>query len=381
MTRSLLEDQQRVLDHALASWRAHAPQIAIIAGDVFDRAIAPEDAVRLLSSTLERLLEFTEHVILIPGNHDSAGRLGFASSLLRSRGLHVIASPHSALKPLELSPDLDQVVRIWAVPFLEPSEWRSQLGEEIRTHEDVQRKLNDIWQEDLANSQDRCRVLITHAFIQGGLASDSERPLQIGGSETLPAATLEMFDYVALGHLHRPQSLAGNRLVYPGSLFPYSSSEASQDKGYRLLEIGPGRRLQHDFYAFADQRRLRVHRGIFDELLHGDRQGSLTNPGDAGAQQPDYVVALLDDPQLPFEAFRRLQQVYPALLHVSRAWRDAETNTRTEELRMKREMSESELLPNFISQYARHPIEAADQSWLLEELHEFLRAQEGHEAQ
>jgi exonuclease SbcD len=212
--------------------------------------------------------------------------------------------------------------------------------------------------------------------------------LQIGGSETLSAASLEAFDYVALGHLHRPQTMSDDRLVYPGSLFPYSSSEASQDKGFRCIEIienASGRKpnrpaLQHSFHAFAEQRRLRVHRGHFEELLRGELDGSLAKPGDAGAYQPDYVVALLEDSQLPFEAFRRLQQVFPALLHVSRAWKDAEASTRTEELRMRREMSEAELIGSFISQYARQPIDPADQSWLLEELHEFLRAQEGHEA-
>jgi len=387
MTRSLLEDQSRVLDQALVAWKALAPQVVIIAGDIFDRAIAPEEAVRLLDSTLARLLEFTEHVIVIPGNHDSAGRLGFASSLLKSRGLHVVSSPTSALKPLELSPQLDQLVQIWAVPFLEPSEWRSVLGDHVRSHEDVQLRLNEAWRDDLANAKDRRRILVTHAFIQGGLASDSERPLQIGGSETLPAATLEAFDYVALGHLHRPQSLSEDRLVYPGSLFPYSSSEASQDKGFRCIEITsgasgqrPGPMLQHSFHPFVAQRRLRVHRGHFEDLLRGELMGSTSKPGDAGADLPDYVVALLEDSQLPFEAFRRLQQVYPALLHVSRAWKETDTSTRTEELRMRREMSEAELIGSFISQYARQPVEAADQSWLLEELHEFLRAQEGHEA-
>lgn len=386
MTRSLLEDQARVLDQAMKAWQALAPRIVIIAGDVFDRAIAPEDAVRLLDTTLARLLEFTEHVILIPGNHDSAGRLGFASSLLKSRGLHVVSSPASALKPLELSPELDELVQIWAVPFLEPSEWRSVLGDEVRSHEDVQLRLNEAWREDLAKAKDRRRILITHAFIQGGLASDSERPLQIGGSETLPAASLEAFDYVALGHLHRPQTMSDDRLVYPGSLFPYSSSEASQDKGFRCIEISNSasaradRTLRHSFHAFAEQRRLRVHRGHFEDLLRGDLEGSTTRPGDAGADQPDYVVVLLEDSQLPFEAFRRLQQVFPALLHVSRAWKEADASTRTEQLRMKREMSEAELIGSFIAQYARQPVEPADQSWLLEELHEFLRAQEGHEA-
>ena len=346
MTRSLLEDQQQVLARAVQAWKAQAPDIVIIAGDIFDRAIPPEDAVRLLDLTLEQLLGFVEHVILIPGNHDSAGRLGFASTFLRSRGLHVLASPANALKPLNLSTELDSIVQIWAVPFLEPSEWRALLGDDLRTHEDVHARLNEVWQNHPPISSTARRLLVCHAFIHGGLCSDSERPLQIGGSETLSPQSFEKFDYVALGHLHRPQSMANDRLVYPGSLFPYSSSEASQDKGYRLIEVESGKSLRHSFHPFAQQRRLHVHRGQFEALLKGTQPaetlsqgknsllGSIANPGDCGIERPDYVVIHLEDSQLPFEAFRRLQQVYPALLHVSRAWRDTETRSPSEELRL-----------------------------------------------
>ncbi|NLJ45632.1 MAG: exonuclease subunit SbcD, partial [Treponema sp.] len=231
--RDLLPDQAAMLDQLEAAARDLDPAALVIAGDVYDKAVPPPEAVRLFGDFLGRVKEARPDlaVLIIPGNHDSPARLGFGDSLFRRAGVHVGTRPEEVRDPVVLERAGERLY-LWALPFLGagsfPEAPRSQSGRFRAALDLVVPRLP----EDGAN------VLVCHAYAAGGQASESERVF-LGSAELVDAAGFDPFDYAALGHLHRPQK-AGIKGRYPGSPLGYSFSEAGQEKGFLLVEVRRG---------------------------------------------------------------------------------------------------------------------------------------------
>ncbi|HHN72598.1 MAG TPA: exonuclease subunit SbcD, partial [Thermopetrobacter sp.] len=217
----LTPHQARVLEQFAAMARETRPDVIIVAGDVYDRAVPPPDAVALLDETLARLVVETEaHVIVIAGNHDSPERLGFGAALLRRARVHVYGRLDPRVAPLVLE-DGHGRVAFHAVPFLEPAHTRAALaalaaGDRAPPETEAATPLPAAGDQaaamELALAHLKRRhpagaraVLVAHAMVRGGRGSDSERPLVIGGAEEVPTAIFDPFHYVALGHLHQAQ--------------------------------------------------------------------------------------------------------------------------------------------------------------------------------
>lgn len=200
----LLEAQRAVVDHLVELARAEAVDAILLAGDVFDRALPPVEAVRVAGDALRRLAEVAP-VLVVSGNHDSAGRLGFAAELIAAGGVHLRTDPARVAEPVVLH-DEHGPVALYGLPYLDPDLTRDALGAE-RSHEAVLRAAMDRVRADLAGRDGARAVVVAHAFVQGGEASESERDISIGGAETAPASVFGGVDYVALGHLHRPHAV------------------------------------------------------------------------------------------------------------------------------------------------------------------------------
>jgi exonuclease SbcD len=200
----LLEAQRAVVDHLVELARAEAVDAILLAGDVFDRALPPVEAVRVAGDALRRLAEVAP-VLVVSGNHDSAGRLGFAAELIAAGGVHLRTDPARVAEPVVLH-DEHGPVALYGLPYLDPDLTREALGAE-RSHEAVLRAAMDRVRADLAGRDGARAVVVAHAFVQGGEASESERDISIGGAETAPASVFGGVDYVALGHLHRPHAV------------------------------------------------------------------------------------------------------------------------------------------------------------------------------
>src|SRR5690606_5744881 len=231
----LLEDQAHLLEGILAMARDLKPDFLLIAGDIYDKAVPPHEAVELLGDFLARLiLDCKVPALMLAGNHDSAQRLGFCSRLLSAQGLVIAGSLAAARKPIVMQ-DRYGPVDIHLIPYAEPAHVRELYPEaEARGHNEAMGAMLG----NLETDPGRRRVLACHAFVAGGLASESERPLAVGGSGAVDASLFEGFQYVGLGHLHRPQKLAGpGECHYSGSLFKYSFSESSHQKGINLVEM------------------------------------------------------------------------------------------------------------------------------------------------
>lgn len=214
----LLDAQREVLDHLVALAREERVDAILLAGDVFDRALPPVEAVRVAGDALRRLAEVAP-VIAISGNHDSAGRLGFAAELIAAGGVHLRTEPLGAGDPVVLH-DEHGPVAIYALPYLDPDLTRGPLGVEERSHEAVlgaamARVRADLDARTAADGTPPRAVVVAHAFVQGGEPSESERDISIGGAQTVPPSVFAGVSYAALGHLHRPHAVGGGA-VTPG---------------------------------------------------------------------------------------------------------------------------------------------------------------------
>jgi len=323
----LTADQEYVLGQFVDLVADVRPQAVVVAGDVYDRAVPPTEAVALLDDVLEQIvLGLGVPTVIVAGNHDSPDRLGFASGLLRERGL-LVAGP-LARQPAALRlEDEHGPVLMHALPFAEPAIARA-IYDDDTLHDQAASVGCGVQRAVAATPADARSVLVTHAFVAGGLTSESERPITVGGTGAVPAGLFGAFDYVALGHLHRPQALraedsAGSassgapgprRLRYPGSLLKYSFDETRQPKSVTIVELGApradadGRAALHvEEVALTPRHDVRRVRGLLKDLI----AAAATDPA-----RLDYIEATLDDSGALYDAMGRLRSGYPNALNI-----------------------------------------------------------------
>jgi DNA repair protein SbcD/Mre11 len=306
--KHLTDDQAYVLDQFVQLVKDVKPDAVIVAGDVYDRAVPPPEAVSLLDETLYRLVgEIHVPVILIAGNHDSPERTEYGARLLTSNRLHVFGALSVKTRPIQLEDEHGPVL-FYAVPYADPQVFREHLTDaSITDHNNALRAWIN-WAKTTYPAKART-VFITHAFVVGGLASDSERPLSVGGAGTVDAATFDGFDYVALGHLHRPQTLLKGRIDYPGSLLKYSFSEADHQKSVNLVEMDEAGKCQIERISLAPKHDVRVIKGYMKELLEGAPKAG---------NRDDYIMAVVFDEGAILDPMEKLREAYPNILSIEK---------------------------------------------------------------
>jgi DNA repair protein SbcD/Mre11 len=301
---SLLSDQAWVLDRLVALVTDERPDVLVVAGDVYDRAVPPPDAVELLDDVLTRVADLGVPVVVIAGNHDSPERLSFGARLLAARGVHLRGDLSRVSEPVEI-PGKGLV---YALPFVDPEVVRGLEGDdEVRGHAAATGRVVARARADAA-ARTVPAVLVAHAFVQGATQTpDSERPLVVGAAGCVPPALVAGFDYVALGHLHAPQEV-GPGVRYSGSLLKYSFSEAPQEKGVLLVTVERGSATARAV-ALGSRREVVRLRGTLHELLHRP---------ELARHEGDLVEATLDDEGYVVDARRRLQARFAHVLNVTR---------------------------------------------------------------
>jgi len=314
----LLEHQAAHLDHLVEVVRAESVDAVLVAGDVYDRAVPPVEAVTLLSETLGRLAELCT-VVLTPGNHDSAVRLGFGAGLMRD-GVHLRTRVADVAEPVVLRDSDGGSVLVYGLPYLDPDAARPALATDperplARSHEAVVRAAMDRVRADVAartpaGGPAPRAVVLAHAFVLGGQASESERDIRVGGVDHVPADVFAGVDYVALGHLHGPQRVAGPHgtvVRYSGSPLAYSFSERDHTKSSVLVDIGAAGVLGDvRLVAAPVPRRLSDVTGTLEELL-----------GAHGEPYVDHWVRVaVTDVARPPELFARVRRRFPHALVV-----------------------------------------------------------------
>ncbi|GAB3203256.1 exonuclease SbcCD subunit D [Geodermatophilus arenarius] len=302
----LLAEQEAVLSGLARVVADEGVDAVVVAGDVYDRAVPSADAQAVLDRVVGRLVGAGATVVLTPGNHDSARRLGTFSSLLTKAGLHVRAETARLDEPVLLA-DAHGEVAVYGLPYLEPEIARHELGvPDARSHEGVLRAAMDRVRADLFLRQGTRSVVLAHAFVGGGVASDSERDICVGGVDVVPAPVFDGVDYVALGHLHRPQTLS-DRMRYSGSPLGYSFGEAGQDKQVWLVDLGAGGLAGVRSVPLPAPRPLTVLTGTLDDLL--------ADPAHTAAEEA-WVSARLTDPVRPADPMRALRTRFGHCVHL-----------------------------------------------------------------
>lgn len=309
----MLDAQRSFVDQLVSAVTENAVDVVLIAGDVYDRALPGVDVVGLLDDALVRLTAAGATVVLTSGNHDSAIRLGFASRLLERGGVHLRTRLADLDQPVVLPLGAGDgatpgaVLAIYGIPWLEPRLVAEQLGAETASHFEVTRAATDRIRADLAARSAAGTihsVVLAHTFASGGISSDSERDLSIGGVGAVPLDLFDGFSYTALGHLHGRQTLSP-QVRYSGSPLAYSFSEARHTKGSWLIDVGPDGVTGVSELSWEAPRKLAVLRGDISELLE-----SAEHSWAEGA----YCQITLTDEQRPAQAMERLRARFPDTL-------------------------------------------------------------------
>jgi exonuclease SbcD len=349
----LLTEQEQVLSGLADVVAGEGVDVVVVAGDVYDRAVPSADASAVLSRVVARLRRAGATVVLTPGNHDSARRLGTFSELLAVGGLHVRAETKQLDEPVLLADEHGEVA-VYGLPFLEPEVARFELGlPAARSHEAVLAAAMDRVRCDLFLRPGTRSVVLAHAFVGGGQPSESERDISVGGVDLVPAAVFDGVDYVALGHLHRPQTLSA-RLRYSGSPLAYSFGEAGQQKQAWLVDL--------DASGLADVRSVPLPTPRPLTLLAGELDELLADPGHDGVTG-HFVSARLTDPVRPTDPMRRLQARFPYCVHLEWAGSGAVPDVRSYQERL-RGRSDLDVVGEFVSHVRTVPATPAERALL-----------------
>jgi exonuclease SbcD len=363
-----LEDQRLLLFDQLIPMAAHEqPDVVIIAGDVYDRAVPHPAAVDTLDEVLHRLAgDLGLPTLVIAGNHDSGERLRFGARLLARGNLHVAGRVSATLRPITLT-DIHGPVHFFLLPYASPADVRETLDDGgVRDHQTAQVALLE--RARAASPSGERTVVVSHTFVSGASASESERPL-VGGVTMVDRRVYDGIHYVALGHLHRPQKVHDARIRYPGSLMKYSFSEADHDKSVSLIEMDASGGIAVRPLPLAPPRDLRCVRGPLAGLLRD---------GHSDPRREDFLEVTLTDRGPVFGAIRRLREVYPHTLHLRREQQEVDRSPGGHQHDLRRD-DDRELFAQFYQTATGEPL-ATRQAEVYDELLADLRTGRGDSA-
>ncbi len=346
---NLLEDQRHILQQFISLAKAHKPDIILLAGDVYDRSMPPADAIKLFDEVMsEIILVLKIPVIAIAGNHDNAQRVGYCNAILEKQGLYMFGQlgekPLTALPQITLNDEFGEV-HFFPIPYTEPETLRHLITQEatetpIRTHQDVMKWITDKIETQCPTGR---RIIIGHAFVAGGEASDSERDLlMVGGAAHIEANTFEKFTYTALGHLHRPQNF-GQKVRYAGSPLKYSFSEAHHAKSVTLFTLDANgvqdNITQIPLIPLRDMHRVK---GVVEDFAF-----RITSAGSEHISTEDFLEVTLENEQNFLNPMSIVQKSYKNAMHLRRAESTQKRKTQGIDANNLKHMTEADLFTAF----------------------------------
>jgi len=313
----MTEDQEYVLNEVIKVIEAEKPDLLIIAGDLYDRAIPPIQAVELLDRILGKIiLDLKIKVIAISGNHDSKERLEFGSSMLKSTGLYISGILKTKVEKVTLKDEFGNV-NFYPIPFADVPVVRELYNDEnIKTPNDAMKKIIGEINKDI-NLNER-NIAIAHGYVtkmsNGEFdeleESESEKPISIGGSDFIDYSLFKDFHYTALGHLHGPQKVGVEKIRYSGSLMKYSFSEVNQKKGITIFEIDKEGNIEYKIHEIKPKRDFRVIEDYLENILK-KYKSEIEN-------REDYIKVVLKDDGEILDPMGKLRGIYPNIMELTR---------------------------------------------------------------
>lgn len=361
----MTQEQKAVLDRLLDIIETRKTDVVIIAGDIYDRSVPPEEAVRLFDETLNSMVtRLGQKVILIAGNHDNPGRLGFAQDLLRGQDVFITGPLAKDTDPVVLEDEHGPVYfapLTYTDPLIAREIFRTEDKEAeeapIRTHEDALRRQISLMEAKIPRGARS--VAIAHVFLTGGAASeDTERPLTMGNTGGVSKDLFRNFTYTALGHLHRPQKF-GENIRYSGSLMKYAFSETDQRKGVYIIDLDADGISNIETVPLEARHDLASVKGSFADLMENPREELKEN----------FLEIILTDPTPILDAKNRLETIYPHIMHLQ--YERLNRAPEEESIRREREnLSDYALAASFFEQVGGQPLTENQERLLREAVEE-----------
>ena len=356
----------------------------LLAGDVFDRAVPPIEAIELWDSIITRLaMDYKVPLFVVSGNHDGAERLEVGRSMLSESGIHIWGSPHHALQPFEFE-GFDGRVAICPMPFSEPRRIGDALGLSSSESKSVDTDMADdtlfsyvddkdqeavalnlhnydqmyqAWSDYLYKQVPKGMrsIAISHAFVMGGEVGGSERTLSVGGSEQVNPKVFKDFHYTALGHLHGPQRMGADYIRYSGSPLKYSFDEHGQKKSFTIIDMDTKGSVDISTIPVEAKRDVVILEGYFEDLLN--------NKELQANHKDDYVQARLLDTMPIMDGMAKLRQVYPRCMTIELVGRVATPVAVMGDVVFK-ELNERQLFNQFAENVWKKPLTEEEQSYI-----------------
>ncbi len=296
---SLLEDQIFILSQLKDIAQEQRVSAVLISGDVYQRQAPQAEAMAAFDAFVSELVACGMQVFIISGNHDSALRLGYFAGLLQKSGVYLSEVYDGSLKSVSLKDEYGPVT-LWLMPYLKPGQVRRALGENgINSYQDAVKAALKC----AAVDERQRNILLCHQYITGAELSDSEE-LAIGGLDNIDAGVFDAFDYVALGHIHKPQRVGRDTMRYAGSPLKYSFSEAAHKKSACVVEMGRKGDVQISLQPLYPLRDLRLIKGKMSDIMRMP-------------YSEDYVWITLTDERVMPDAAYTLRTAFPNMLKQS----------------------------------------------------------------
>ena len=339
--QSLIEDQEYMLNQIIEIIEKENIDAVLISGDVYDRSVPPAEAVNLLDCFLKTLIkELKIKVFMIAGNHDSKDRLAFGSKIFEDEGLYIESKYNGDLRKVELQDEYGKL-NIYMLPFVKPIEVKQFFEDDLENNYNV--AINKIISKEKINVEER-NIILVHQFVTAGMVEPERTEsevLSLGGIENVDVSNFNDFDYVAIGHVHRPQKIGRDTARYAGTMLKYSFSEINHNKTIPIIELKDKGDININLVQLNPLRDMREIKGPIEELIKQENyECGNTN---------DYIKAVITNEEPVYDAIGQIRRIYPNTLKLE--IRNSKTISNVEEqninLENVKKKTELELFADF----------------------------------
>lgn len=365
--RHLTNDQAYVLEHQFFKLlKDEKIDAVVIAGDVFDRAVPPVEAVELWDMVITKLaLDYKIPTLVIGGNHDSAERLDMGRDLYSKSHVHVWGRMDRSLEPLYLEDGYGEIA-FCPMPFTEPRTVLTNLLETVPAKQRLEewQNLAVAYGETYAAWADYLRSLVpegmrtvgmAHTMVAGSITSESERPLVIGGTANVGVDVFAPFNYTALGHIHRPQRMGADNIRYSGSLLKYSFDEANHNKSFTIVDMDAKGDCQIEQVGIEALHDVAIVKGNFNDILQDTALHE--------TYKDTYLQVELADTEPVIDGMARLRDVFPYAMSLELTGRMQAELTADNRVNYK-ELSERELFEDFALAVRNEPLSDEEKEFM-----------------
>ena len=348
----MYEDQEYILTEIIKIIDNEKPDAVLIAGDIYDKSIPPSDAVTMFDAFLVLLSKRNLKVFVISGNHDSPERLSFCSRLIEKSGVYFSPVYNGHIAPVKLEDEYGEV-NIYMLPFVKPANVRRFFDDrEILSYTDA---MEAAISEMNVNRESR-NVLVTHQFVTGADRTESEE-ISVGGTDNVDVSVFDDFDYVALGHIHRPQNCLSKRVRYCGTPLKYSFSEANDKKSVTIVELKEKGSLEIHTADLVPKHEMREIKGKYEEITAKSFYENTT-------YQTDYMhITLTDEEDIP-DGVGKLRTIYHNLMKLDYDNMRTRSNSQITGAQNIEEKSPLELFEDFYEMQNNQPMSEEQRDYI-----------------